>query len=215
MLTVMWTMNTEETQNTQVGLLVVDLQIAVFQSAKIPPADNAEILLRHAQALLQAARAAGIPIVHVQHCGAPGEVLEEGAPGWPIYSPLSPLAGEAVLQKRTSDSFNGTALHAVLSELGVTSLVVTGIQSERCVAATCRRAIALGYRVLLARDGHSTWPDGSRTAREIIEEQNRDLESSGVELCDVRALVDGSLAVSNACLREQLGLGRTAATITL
>ena len=36
--------------------------------------------------LLEAARAAGLPIVHVQHCGAAGEVLEEGAPGWPMKS---------------------------------------------------------------------------------------------------------------------------------
>jgi len=186
-------MNAEETQDTQVGLLVVDLQIGVFESSEIPPPDNSDILLKNARALLQAARASSVPIVHVQHCGAPGEVLEEGAPGWPIYSPLSPLTGEAVVQKRTPDSFEGTDLHAVLTELGVTSLVVTGIQSEHCVAATCRRAMALGYRVLLARDGHSTWPDGGRAAPEIIEEQNRNLKSSGVELRDVRALVDGVL----------------------
>lgn len=186
-------MNADGSQNTQVGLLVVDLQTGVFESAEIPPADNSEVLLRNAQALLQAARAAGVPIVHVQHCGAPGEILEEGAPGWPIYSPLAPLAGEAVVQKRTADSFDGNDLHALLSQLGVTSLVVAGIQSEHCVAATCRRAIALGYQVLLARDGHSTWPDDSRTAHEIIEQQNRDLKSNGVEVCDVRALVDGVL----------------------
>ncbi len=186
-------MNGEETERKRIGLLVVDLQIGVFESSEIPPADNSEILLRHAQELLQAARAAAIPIVHIQHCGAPGEVLEEGAPGWPIYPPLSPLQGEALVQKRTSDSFENTDLHAVLKQLGVTSLVVTGIQSELCVAATCRRAIDLGYRVLLARDGHSTWADDRRTAPEIIEEQNRELESSGVELYRVRALVDSVL----------------------
>jgi len=182
-------MTTKETQNARVGLLVVDLQTGVFESSEIPPADNSELLLRNAQALLQAARGAGVPVVHVQHCGAPGEVLERGAPGWPIHSALSPLAGEAVVQKRTPDSFAGTDLHAVLGELGVTCLVVTGIQSEFCVAATCRRAMALGYRVLLARDGHSTWADERRTAPEIIEEQNVELKSSGVELCDVRTLV--------------------------
>ena len=186
-------MNGEETERKRIGLLVVDLQIGVFESSEIPPADNSEILLRNARELLRAARAAGIPIVHIQHCGAPGEVLEEGAPGWPIYPPLSPLPGEPLVQKRTSDSFENTGLHAVLERLGVTSLVVTGIQSELCVAATCRRAIDLGYRVLLARDGHSTWADDRRTAPEIIEEQNRELESSGVELYRVRALVDSVL----------------------
>ena len=184
----------EKTENKRIGLLVVDLQTGIFESAEIPPADKSEILLRHAQELLQAARAAAIPIVHIQHCGTPGEVLEEGAPGWPIYPPLSPLPGEALIQKRTADSFEGTDLHTVLKQLGVTSLVVAGIQSELCVAATCRRAIDLGYRVLLAQDGHSTWPDARRTAPEIIEEQNRELESSGIELYHVRTLVDSVLS---------------------
>ena len=168
-------MDVEETESKRIGLLGVDLQTGIFKSSEIPPADNSEILHRNAQELLRAARAAGVPIVHIQHCGAPGEVLEEGAPGWPIYPPFSPLPGEALVQKRMSESFENTDLHVVLRQLGVTSLVVTGIQSEHCVAATCRCAIGLGYRVLLAQDGHSTWPDDRRTASEIIEEQNREL----------------------------------------
>ena len=183
-------MDGEETQSKRIGLLVVDLQTGVFRSCEIPPVGDSEVLLRNAQELLRAARASGVPIVHIQHCGAPGEVLEKGAPGWPIYPPLSQRPGEALVQKRMSDSFEYTNLHAVLRQLGVASLVVTGIQSEHCVAATCRRAIDLGYRVLLAQDGHSTWPDERRAASEIIEEQNRELESSGVELFQVRALVE-------------------------
>ena len=186
-------MDAAKPASTRVGLLVVDLQTGIFESSEIPPADNSKILLRNAQDLLRAARAAGVPIVHIQHCGAPGEVLEEGAPGWPIYPPLSPLPGEALVQKRTSDSFESTDLHAVLKQLGVTSLVVTGIQSELCGAASWRLASDRGYRVLLAQDGHSTWPDDRRTAPEIIEEQNRELESSGVELYHVRTLVDSVL----------------------
>lgn len=183
-------MKTKLAQKTRVGLLLVDLQTGVFESSEIPPADRSETLLSNAQALLRAARAASVPIVHVQHSGAPGEVLAEGAPGWPIYPPLSPVEGETVVRKGMSDSFHGTDLHAVLCKLGVTDLVVAGIQSEHCVAATCRRAIALGYRVLLARDGHSTWSDDRRSAREIIEAQNRELKTNGVELCDVRELVE-------------------------
>jgi len=186
-------MNAEEAGPEQIGLLVVDLQTGVFESSEIPPADNSDTLLANAQALLKAARAAGTPIIHVQHCGASGEVLAKGAPGWPIYPPLSPQPGEVVVQKRTSDSFENTGLHKSLRRRGVTALVVTGIQSEHCVATTCRRAIALGYRVLLAQDGHTTWPDDRRTAPEIIEEQNHDLSSIGVEVCAVRALVEGVL----------------------
>lgn len=183
-------MNAEEPDREQVGLLLVDLQTGVFQSSEISPAHDSETLLANARALLEAARRAGVPILHVQHCGAPGDVLERGAPGWPIYPPLSPQAGEAVVQKSTSDAFENTGLLELLRQRGMTALVVTGIQSEHCVATTCRRAVALGCRVLLARDGHGTWPDDRRTAPEIVEQQNHELESIGVELWSVRAIVD-------------------------
>jgi nicotinamidase-related amidase len=60
--------------------------------------------------------------------------------------------------------------------------MVAGIQSEHCVAATCRAALALGYDVQLAEDGHSTWPENDRSAEEIIASQNQDLRSRGVAL---------------------------------
>jgi hypothetical protein len=55
-----------------------------------------------------------------------------------------------------SDSFHQTPLLDELRRLGVTHLVVTGMQTEFCVDTTCRRAISLGYSVLprLAHPSH-------------------------------------------------------------
>jgi nicotinamidase-related amidase len=170
------------------ALLLVDLQAAVFGGFGIPPAHRADLLLQHASALLQQARASGVPIVHVQHCAGAGEALEEGAPGWPIAPRLSPAANERVVQKRASNAFEGTDLHGALTALGAGTIVVTGIQSERCVTATCRGALALGYAVRLAQDGHSTWPDATRSAEEIIAAQNEALEREGVRLASTDGL---------------------------
>jgi nicotinamidase-related amidase len=71
-------------------LLIVDLQKAVFGGFGIPPAHQADLLLRHADSLLQEARTSGVPVVHVQHFGGAGEAFEEGAPGWPIAPRLLP-----------------------------------------------------------------------------------------------------------------------------
>jgi nicotinamidase-related amidase len=170
-------------------LLVVDLQKAAFGGYGIPPAHQAERLLRNAYVLLQEARASGVPVVHIQHCGAAGEAFEEGAPGWPIVSQLQPIASERVVRKRASNAFEGTELRAVLQELGAGSVVITGVQSERCVSATCRGALGLGYGVRLARDAHSTWPDGARSAAEIIATQNEALEREGARLGSTEELV--------------------------
>jgi nicotinamidase-related amidase len=171
-------------------LLLVDLQAGAFGGGGIPPAHDGDVLLDRAAALLRAARASGVPVVHVQHCAPPGEVFEEGAPGWPIAPRLMPGAGERTVRKRASNAFEGTELHDVLGALGARQVVVTGIQSEHCVAATCRGALRLGYGVRLAEDGHSTWPDAARTAPEIIAGENQALERDGVTLTPTERLVE-------------------------
>lgn len=171
-------------------LILVDLQNAAFGGFGIPPAHQAELLLRNASTLLQEARASGVPVVHVQHCAGRGEAFEEGAPGWLIAPRLLPAMGERVVRKHASNAFEGTDLHAVLQELGAGHLVITGIQSERCVSATCRGALGLGYEVRLAQDGHSTWPDAGRPAGDIIAAQNETLEREGVRLSSTEELVE-------------------------
>ena len=173
------------------ALLLVDLQSAAFGGFGIPAAHQADLLLRNASALLEEARASGVPVVHVQHCAAPGEAFAEGAPGWPIAPRLRPAVSERVVQKRASNAFEGTDLHAVLQGLDAGTVVITGLQSELCVSATCRGALGLGYTVRLAQDGHSTWPDGARSAGEIIAAQNEALEREGVRLSSTEDLVAG------------------------
>ena len=175
--------------NRRAALLVIDLQTAVFDDPAMPPVFDAATLLENAQALVDAARAGGVPVIYVQHCGRAGDEFEEGRRGWQIYEPLAPRPGEPIVRKRQSDAFEGTQLHEVLESLSVESLVVTGAQSEHCVAATCRRAAQLAYEVILASDGHSTWPTETRTAAEIIAEQNTALGAGLVTLRSSSRLV--------------------------
>ena len=105
-------------------LLLVDLQQATFGGCGIPPAHQADVLLQKTEALLQEARASGVPVVHVQHCADAGEAFAEGAPGWPIAPRLSPVGREPLVQKRARNAFEGTNLRAVLQGLGASSLVV-------------------------------------------------------------------------------------------
>ncbi|MEW6367725.1 MAG: isochorismatase family protein [Acidobacteriota bacterium] len=55
---------------------------------------------------------------------------------------------------------------------GIGSLVVTGLVTYACVRATCMGAKKLGYRVILARDGHSNY---SKHAAQVIEDWIREL----------------------------------------
>ena len=184
------------------ALLIVDLQNAVFDGRQIPPAHDAHRLLDNARALLSTARQAGVPVIHIQHCAAAGEALEEGGPGWPIYAPLAPRAGEPVVRKRFASAFEATDLQATLQRLDVRALIVTGIQSEQCVAATCRAALGLGYGVYLAQDAHSTWPDNGLSAQQIVALQNEQLHDAGVALRRTEELV---AAIGNSTTGERAG----------
>jgi nicotinamidase-related amidase len=105
-------------------------------------------------------------------------------------SSLSPEGSEPVVRKRAADAFGETDLHARLQQIGARRLVVAGIQTEHCVAATCRAALQLGYEVYLAEDGHSTWTDQVRSARQIMTAESEMLKAAGVTLCSTEDLLN-------------------------
>jgi nicotinamidase-related amidase len=76
------------------------------------------------------------------------------------------------LRKKATDSFHQTELHSLLQERGVTKLIICGIQSEFCVDTTTRRALALGYPVVLVADGHSTMDNAVLSAAQISAHHN-------------------------------------------
>ena len=64
---------------------------------------------------------------------------------------------EREVKLAADDGFTGTPLADLLTERGIDRLVITGIQSEMCVAAMARGALARGLAVLLPRGGHTTY----------------------------------------------------------
>jgi nicotinamidase-related amidase len=165
------------------ALVVVDVQQGMF-SFNPPPYRAAEVLERIA-ALLERGRAAGVPIFHIRHDGGPGHILAKGSAGWPHHPAVAPRDDEAIIDKRHSSMFHDTDFHARLSALGVDRLVIAGLQTEMCVDSACRAATALGYDVVLASDGHTTWDSPALPAERIIAHHNRTLGRGFAELATV------------------------------
>ena len=95
-----------------------------------------------------------------------------------------------LLRKTASDSFHLTGLQDLLRSHGVTSLVVCGMQSDFCVDTTTRRALALGYPVVLVADGHTTLDNRVLAAAQIVAHHNEtlaNLESFGPRVLPVPA----------------------------
>ncbi len=69
-----------------------------------------------------------------------------------VIDELQPLDGEIQIDKRGYGGFLGTDLHARLQELGVRSLVLTGVVAEICVEDTARQALQFHYRTTVVSD---------------------------------------------------------------
>ena len=154
------------------ALLIIDVQAGlctgdyeVFESARV---------IRNVNRLSEHARSRGLPVVVIQHEEDEG-TLALHSPGWQLADGLVATPQDIFIRKTASDSFHKTGLQAQLQSRGVTELIVCGMQSDFCVDSTVRRALALGYPLVLASDAHSTLDNHTLTAPQIIAHHNETL----------------------------------------
>lgn len=176
------------------ALLVIDVQLGMFESPIIAPVSGGPELLHTLSGLIVKAREAGIPVIYVQHLGGKDSPIREGTPQGQIHPAIAPQPGERVVQKRFSDSFQQSNLHEVLQQRGISHLVIVGIQSEFCVDTACRRAFSLGYEVVLVADAHSTWDNQTLKAGQIVCHHNETLSGGFVKLAKADSLFQPSSA---------------------
>lgn len=69
-----------------------------------------------------------------------------------ILSELAPEPNEAVVRKLSASAFNSSNIDALLRNLGVDTLVVTGVSTSQCVDLTARDASDRGYGVVIVED---------------------------------------------------------------
>jgi nicotinamidase-related amidase len=147
--------------------------------------------------LIAAARSAGIMVIHTREghqpdlsdCppakldrGAPskrigdegkyGRILIRGEYGHDIVDELAPIDGEVVIDKPGKGAFYATELQDVLTEAGITQLLITGVTTEVCVHTTTREANDRGYECLVVSDCvGSYFPEFQRIGLEMIKAQ--------------------------------------------
>lgn len=157
------------------ALLVIDVQQELFK--KSTPLYRAAELLRNINLLVEHAHEAGAPVVYVQHSAAKHLVKE--SPDWQLHPDLHPLHSDILVHKEHGNAFEATPLHEILRAKRVQGVVICGLVTHGCVRATCLGALELGYRVILAKDAHSSY---SKEAARLIEEWNEKLSALTVEL---------------------------------
>ncbi len=161
---------------TRTALVVIDLQRDFCSPGGY--ADRAGIDIGPMQAvvvnavrLLQAARAAGLLVVHTREghlsdlsdcpatklqrsveAGAPigslgplGRLLVRGEQGHDFVDAVRPVNGEEVIDKPGYGAFHRTRLAQLLAARDIEQLIVCGVTTEVCVHSTLREAVDRGY----------------------------------------------------------------------
>jgi maleamate amidohydrolase len=147
------------------ALILVDFVEAYFDKSS-PLYAGVEDALASALRIRDAARDASIPVFYTnvvyREGGADGGVFYRKVPaleafvagnplgGWPAG--LEPAANELVLSKQYPSAFFGTSLAQQLTELGVDSLIITGLTTSGCIRATCVDAMCHGFIPIVVAD---------------------------------------------------------------
>lgn len=101
--------------------------------------------LDEAAVLLERARTAGIPVVHIQHDDGPGSLYDIEGESGAIVAQVAPRDGEPVVIKNYPNSFVQTELDELLKAVDASNLVLAGFMTHMCVNSTARGAFNLGY----------------------------------------------------------------------
>ncbi len=129
--------------------------------------------LENAKRLFAAARANGVPIVHVRLAVDPdfkGVVANtdlirqwielgawrEGTWGVEFIDGLAPEPGEHVVTHTRNSAFHNSTLEEVLFSLAARRLICCGVSTAYTVEGTVRHATDYGYQVTVAADACST-----------------------------------------------------------
>lgn len=150
------------------ALIVIDVQNGVVEGAF-----NLEAVLKNINLAIDKARAAGLPVVWVQHSD---EELIIDSETWQIVPELTPLPGEPMVRKIYRSSFEATDLEDILSDLKVGHVYLTGMQTNNCVRHTTHSAQERGYDVTILADAHTTtnydWNGHAVVAENVVNEFN-------------------------------------------
>ena len=136
------------THDMTTALLVIDVQNHVVENA----ADR-DGVIRRINALIAKARQAQVPLIFVQHND---DFLVRGSDDWKLVPELDYRTSDRLVEKIYRDAFAETTLLHELSLDGVTTVIVTGAQSDYCVTTVSHSALVHGFDVTLVRDAHTT-----------------------------------------------------------
>ncbi|MGM0544010.1 MAG: cysteine hydrolase family protein [Pseudomonadota bacterium] len=136
------------------ALVLIDCQNTYREG--VMQLEGVEDALLEAQKLLEKARQAGIPVIHIQHDTGEGTPYDIKAPIGQIADIVKPMNDEPVITKQFPNAFVQTDLEAQLKQMGCKKLVLGGFMTHMCVNSTAHGAFNLGFDVTVVASATAT-----------------------------------------------------------
>jgi nicotinamidase-related amidase len=136
------------------GILMIDVQREYFAEGGALRIPDGPLVLAKLRQLVDAAREAHVPVIHMRHEEAPGAaVFAADGPLVETMPDVAPRGLEPVIVKHSPGSFTNTELAAALEQFGVRRLVIAGFMTHMCCDTTARQASERGLDVIFLTDG--------------------------------------------------------------
>lgn len=120
--------------------------------------EGVQAALEQAAILLDRARSAGIPVIHIQHDDGPDSLYDISGESGAIVPIVAPREGEHIVVKNYPNSFVQTDLDQHLKAIGAENLIIAGFMTHMCVNSTARGAFNLGYAPTVVAAATATRP---------------------------------------------------------
>lgn len=163
----------EKLRPEHTAIIVVDMQndfcSPAGTMAKVRDVTPAYTLVPKIEQFISKARTAGAKPVFIYMCRGPEDaygpyeemirrrrrkfrLCEPDSWGVKIVDELTPQEGDEIIRKRAYSAFIRTDLDRKLQELGIKTLIMSGVATNVCVESTARDGFMLDYYIIFARD---------------------------------------------------------------
>ncbi len=139
------------------ALLVIDVQNE-YISGNLPIGfPHPEVSLANIGKAMDAATAAGIPVIAVQQAApTTSPIFARGSHGFDLHPVVSSRSHDHLIEKTLPSCFAGTDLAEWLTERDIDTVVITGYMTQNCDESTARDAAHRGLSVEFLSDATGT-----------------------------------------------------------